>query len=92
MAASAHRAREMRRTPEGHTYAEDQRKSVFKQHTMFSLLNPDESAVAEGDTCHIEVGGNFAVGQCEPDESQTHGESSRHIGQIVTFPWNTNTC
>lgn len=46
--------------------------------------------VAEENTCYIEVGGNFAVGQCKPDESQTHTEGSRHISQIVTFTWNTN--
>lgn len=58
---------------------------------MLHSLNHHKSAVAEGNTCHIEVGGDFAVGQCEPDEPQTHGESSRHIGQIVTFTCNTNS-
>lgn len=53
---------------------------------------PQESAVVEGNTCYVEVGGHFAVGQGEPDESQTHTESSRHVGQIVAFTWNTNTC
>lgn len=61
-------------------------------NTRFRLTKAQESAVVEGNTCHVEVGGHFAVGQCEPDESQTHTESSRHVSQIVAFTWNTNTC
>lgn len=85
MAASAHRAREMRRTPHGQI--KHSRISVKCLHLNYSL-----SAVVEENTCYIEVGGNFAVSQCKPDESQTHTEGSRHIGQIVTFTWNTNMC
>ena len=39
-------------------------------------------------TCEVEVGGQLAVGQCKPDEPETHAESGRDVGQVVAFTWN----
>lgn len=39
-------------------------------------------------TRYVEVGGDFAVGQREPDEPQAHAESGRDVGQIVSLAWN----
>lgn len=68
--------------------------TVFKSETLLNVItklsNCHESFVVEENTCYIEVRGNFAVGQCKPDESQTHTESSRHVSKIVTFTWNRN--
>lgn len=42
-------------------------------------------------TRHVEVGGDFAVGQREPDEPQAHAESGRDVGQVVPLAWNAKT-
>lgn len=79
MAASAHSAMEMSRTPEVMT------------HTVTSLTKCCSGALAKrrhSRTCYIEVGGDLAVGQREPDEAQAHAESGRDVGKIVSFAWN----
>lgn len=40
-------------------------------------------------TRYIKVGGDFAVGQREPDEAQAHAESGWDVSKIVSFAWNT---
>lgn len=48
----------------------------------------EEKKKKDSRTRYVEVGGDFAVGQCEPDEAETHAHSSRDVGKIVSFAWN----
>lgn len=57
----------------------------------FSNISVKHSGCWRWSTCYIEVGCDFAVCQCKPDESQTHTQSSRHISQIIAFTWNIKT-
>lgn len=119
MTASAHRAKEMRRTPVRHTQTQAHQcnlqcdwscaKLLFHRKTYLTTYHEDVttkfgSHVAgfsnnfvkhswcwSWSTCYIEVGCDFAVSQCKPDESKTHTQSSRHISQIIALTWNIKT-